>query len=93
MNREDAIELLNDRHEFPGIFPLSLIIVPEHSMSIQEAISKACEPAMTIQSAETVPSKHGNYLALRLKLWVETAEDVLHLYEVVGDLEGVKMAL
>ena len=93
MNREEAIELLNDRHDFPGIFPLSLIVMPAYSQSIQEALSEACAPRMTLQSAEEVPSKHGNYLALRLKFWVESAEDVLRLYALVRPLDGVKMAL
>ena len=88
--RARMLALLEHNHTFPG--PYSL-----------RAISRASEPSAIVSALVAVgaevegcnarPSKNGKYMSFHLVIRVNSAEDVLAVYQVVGALEDVLTVL
>lgn len=87
MDREAALQLLQDNHEFPGIFEFRLVVRPEHKAQTVSAIAAAA-PGDVARVDERV-SRKGTYVALHIAVQVQAAEDVLEIYKVIGGLEHV----
>jgi putative lipoic acid-binding regulatory protein len=89
MDRDAALELLRNHHEFPGPFEFRVVVRPGATTSTVSAmIAAAGSEARAVDVGER-RSRQGNYVALHVKIHVEAAEHVLDVYEVLSGLEHV----
>ena len=88
MERDQAIELLESNHEFPGPFQFRVVVRPADRTSTVSAMSASVGDA-TVLDIEERASRNGTYIALHVRMQLERAEQVLDVYEVLGQLPGV----
>lgn len=93
MKTSEAITLLNQHHSFPGLYVFKLI--GENTSFFYDAvlseISKELGEIMHQKASFfTRKSSRGRYLSITLKLEMESAEQVLRLYERFSKLEGLR---
>lgn len=86
MDRDAALELLRTQHDFPGPYRFRAVVRAGESTSVVTAVSAT---TADIRSVEEAPSRKGTYVSLRVTAHVETAEQVLDVYEVLGRLDEV----
>lgn len=84
-----AIALLESQHDFPGPFEFRVVIRPAHRSAAVAALLAAAGGSETLLEVGERSSSHGNYLALRIRVHVDTPQRVLQVYEVVRQVEGV----
>ncbi|MCB9683804.1 MAG: DUF493 family protein [Alphaproteobacteria bacterium] len=84
-----AIALLESQHDFPGSFEFRVVIRPAHRSSAVAALLAAAGGSETLIEVSERSSSHGNYLALRIRVHVETPHTVLQVYDVMRQVEGV----
>lgn len=85
------IKLLEDTHEFPGEYPLTVIIVNETSVrdAVRAAIDAGLRNPLPDAALEIVSSRGARYLSLRFTVRVPDAEAVLALHARVKVVAGV----
>ncbi len=93
MKTSDAITLLNQTHSFPGLYMFKL--VGENTSlfynAVLSAVSKELGELMAKEaSLSTRKSSRGKYLSITLRLEMESAEQVLSLYERFLKVEGLR---
>ncbi len=84
-----AIALLESQHEFPGPFEFRVVLRPQHRGAAVAALLAAAGGSHTLLEVTERSSSHGNYLALRVRVQVQSSRTVLEVYEVVRQVEGV----
>ena len=91
MDREQAIELLNEQHSFPGPFLFRIIVVPDARVPVIEAMSAALgsSPVEVIENW----SRTRKYCALRMMFEASSAERVLDGFASIQDIEGVRLQM
>jgi putative lipoic acid-binding regulatory protein len=89
MLHEEALALLREQHEFPGLFHFRVVVLPE----ARGAVLVAMGPFGEVVEVQEKPSTKGNYLAMRVSVRVAGAEEVVAAYEALQGLPGFKMAL
>ena len=93
MERDRALALLESHHQFPGPFDFRVVVAPaDKELTVSAMVAAAGSGARMEQVGERFSSK-GNYLALRVRIHVESAERVLDVYEVLNGLEHVFAAM
>jgi putative lipoic acid-binding regulatory protein len=93
MEREVALELLRSQHEFPGPFQFRVIVRPEASGSVIDAMTASAGETARVREVTRRLSSKGTYVALHIDMEVPSAESVLDVYAVLHGLTGVMTAL
>lgn len=93
MEREAALELLNATHEFPCAFTLKVIGLAADDFE-QRVVSVVCDSlqvdSVPFTTRETPKKKH---VAVTLEPVLDSAEQVLELYESIRGVDGVVMTM
>ena len=89
--RERAIKLLEETHEFPCDYHLTVIVmndstvVNEVKMAVEFGVAKGSDPV----ACDTNASRGAKYLSLRFTVPVQDADAVLALHARVRVVKGV----
>ena len=86
MERDEALELLRTSHEFPGNYRFRAVVRTGESAAVVTAISAATGPVSKVDES---PSRKGTYTSVRVTAVVDSAEQVLDVYEVLQRLDQV----
>lgn len=89
------IKLLEDTHEFPGEYPLTVIILNEATIrdAVRAAIDAGLREPLPDAALEIVSSRGARYLSLRFMVRLPDAEAVLALHARVKVVAGVVRVL
>jgi len=89
--REQWIELLEATHEFPGEYPLTVIIQNDSQIAqaVRVAVDAGLPSPISDAALEIVSSRGARYLSLRFTVRLPDAEAVLALHERVQIVVGV----
>ena len=93
MEREAALELLNATHEFPCPFTIKVIglAADDFEQRVVDAIKQTLNvDAVNTSTRETPKKKH---VAVTVEPVLQSAEQVLLLYEQIRSVEGVVMTM
>jgi putative lipoic acid-binding regulatory protein len=91
MERDRALALLRNTHEFPGPYELRVVIHPHGRTTVLSLV--AAVGSVSVHGVDEKASAQGRYVSLRIGLTVSDAEDVLAVYEVLRGHPHVVMAL
>jgi len=93
MDRDTALALLRDQHEFPGAFEFRVVVPPaQKELTVSAMVAAAGEGALVQHVGERF-SRTGKYVALQVRIHVSSAEHVLEVYEVIKSLNYVYASL
>lgn len=90
MEREATLELLQSTHSFPGSFRFRAVVRSGATAGVVSAIAAATAGVAEVEEA---PSRKGNYVSVRVVAEVDSAEQVMDVYEVLGGLDEVLATL
>lgn len=90
MQRESTLELLQANHTFPGPFRFRVVVRTGATAGVLSAIGAA---AGTVSEVEEKPSRKGTYVSVRVTAQVDSAEQVMDVYEVLASLDEVLATL
>jgi len=93
MDRDAALSLLRSQHDFPGSFEFRVVVLPEVGPSVLAAMLTAAGEGAEIEDVRERLSRRGTYVALRIRIALADAVQVLDVYEVVQAMEGVKAVM
>ena len=88
--REQMLALLQSNHTFPGRYAIRVVVAKEGEPALMAAVQAT---ALELVEVTSNPSRTGKWTSVRLVLEVQSAEEVLTLYEVVNGVEGVVTSL
>lgn len=91
MDRETAIKLLESQHTFPSDHRFHVIVRTEQE-DVDRVILRLAELSELPHldgRVDSVPSRHGKYLSMRVTLPCPTAERVLEVYAHLSQMEWV----
>jgi len=88
--RGRMLALLESNHTFPGRYAMRVVVDKEGKPALMAAV-QATESVLIEVTAN--PSRTGKWTSVRLVLEVQSAEEVLTLYQVVSGVEGVVTSL
>lgn len=91
--RERALALLRNHHEFPGAFEFRAVVRPENRSAVVSAVVAAVSHPSPLRGLTERLSRQGNYVSVRIRVEVQSAEEVLDVYEVLRALDGVLTAM
>lgn len=91
--RGRAIALLEGHHSFPGPFDFRVVVRPAARASAVEAVAAVVGGADPVLEVTERPSSGGAYLALRVRVQVADAVQVLEVYEALRHVEDVVTVL
>ncbi|TNF29378.1 MAG: DUF493 domain-containing protein [Deltaproteobacteria bacterium] len=91
MDRETAIELLLQHHEFPGSFVFRVIVEPHALETVSDALTEVMGGAPTKRTEAW--SRTRKYCSIRLTYTAQSPEDVLAGFARLGDIDGVRAQL
>ncbi len=89
MDRESALALLRENHDFPGPYEFRVVAMPSAASAIVTAMGAAAGTDGRIDDVRRRESRTGKYISLRVRMQIDTAERVLDVYEVLNALDGV----
>ncbi len=93
MEREAALALLQSQHEFPGPFEFRVVVPPrQKELTVAAMVAAAGDDVQVLHLGERF-SRTGKYLALQVRLEVDSAERVLDVYDVIRSLDYVLASL
>lgn len=81
MKDDYYIELLNERHQWPGEFTFKFIVPAEKGKELEKLF-----PEMKFSFR---PSSGGKYLAYTFHGWLQSAEEVLECYAKARTVDGI----
>ena len=87
--RDRALALLRDQHEFPGEFSFRVVVHPPSRSTILSAVVAAVGEGGTLVRVSERASRKGTYIALHIRVQVDDAETVLDVYEVLKGVDGI----
>ena len=93
MEREAALELLRNQHDFPGCFKFRVVVRPESVDSVLSVIMGSAGDEAAMREVQQRLSSKGNYVALHVDMDLPSAETVLEVYASLHGLDGVLTAL
>lgn len=94
MDRDRTLALLRDQHEFPGPFRFRVVLLdPTVRGTVLSAMVAASGEGSVVEDVTERPSRTGKYLSLRVLFRLQTAEQVLDVYAVLQEMEGVGAVL
>ena len=88
-SRERALVLLQNNHNFPGPFDFRVVVRPGHQATIVAAIRATIGSHAAVTGVQERPSRTGKYLALRIGVTLDRAEQALTCWDVLKTLDGV----
>lgn len=93
--RERLLALLEANHRFPGPFFLAVIAVSDDDVAgaIRAAVDDGLDDVIAEEAWEVRASSGGRYLSHRVTVTVESAADVLGLYDRLRGVHGVVAVL
>jgi len=86
--------LLNDTHRFPG--PYRVKVIGENSPAFVKRVAETAVAALHGRSCDEIterPSAKGTHLGVTLTFQINSAEEVLAVYEALRNVEGLRMVL
>lgn len=89
VDREAALTLLRNHHEFPGAFEFRAVVMPHATAAVVGAIVAAAGEGSRAEDVSERRSRNGNYVAVRVRIHVIDAERVLDVWEVLRGVDGV----
>lgn len=93
MERDEALALLRTQHVFPGPFEFRVVVKPpEANMTVAAMLAGAGESAL-LENIKERPSRKGTYLALAVRIHLDSAERVLDVYAVLAKMDHVLASL
>lgn len=91
MQREQSLELLNATHNFPCAFTVKVIGFAENGFVIRVVETlQQFDPDVSFRTRSTPTGKH---VAVTLEPQLESAEQVLLVYERVRTIQGIVMTM
>lgn len=93
MDREEALALLRSGHEFPGAFEFRVVVPPAKKEVTVAAIVAGAGESATLERVGERLSRKGTYVALAVRIRLESAERVLDVYQVIGAMDHVLASL
>jgi len=91
--RAQALELLANHHEFPGMFEFRAVVLPESKSATVTAVAAAVGGEHHVERVTERRSSKGKYVSVRVRVQVESAEMVLEVYAVLKAVRGVMTVL
>ena len=91
-DRAQALTLLETAHAFPGPYVFRVVVRRGREPAVISALASALPETGGLDVTER-PSRNGNYVALRMRLTVGSADDVLDTYQVLKTVDGVLTVL
>jgi putative lipoic acid-binding regulatory protein len=91
MEREQALELLNDAHNFPGPFLFRAVVGAGHRATVVSALSAIA--GLEVVGVDERLSRNGNWTSVHTRVQAESAEVVLDAFAILHALDEVKMVL
>lgn len=91
-DQQRVLDLLRAQHEFPGEYRFRVVVRPPDRVAVVSAIGAAAGEDAVVDVTER-PSRHGNYVALHVLTRMDSAEDVLGIYDVIRGLPEVLTAM
>lgn len=93
-NKPSALEMLKNAHTFPGPYIIKAIgeNSPDFVAHVVQAVIVVLGPTSTPE-VQTRQSAQGKHQAVTMTLQVESAEQVLQLYEAVKKVKGLRFLL
>ena len=93
MKREEALELLQHQHTFPGPFDFRVVVRSGTQTQVMTAMTAAAGEGARVSNVTSRPSKKGTYEALVIRIEIASAERVLQVYDMVQSLPEVVTAM
>jgi putative lipoic acid-binding regulatory protein len=93
MDRDAALDLLRRHHSFPGPFVFRVVVRPADAGTVVAAMVAGAGFAATVEDVEERRSRQGTYVALRVRIFLDDAERVLDVYEVLRVMKEVRASL
>ena len=93
-SREDILERLKDVHAFPGEYTFK--VIGENTPAFVSRIVQACVMVLGPDASpgiSTRESSGGRHVSVTVDATVEDAEMVLRIYDILGEVEGVRFML
>lgn len=91
MDRDSAIRLLESQHSFPSDHRFHVIVLTEqeHVDRVLQNLAGLVGLSDLNGRVDSVPSRHGKYLSLRVVLPCVEAATVLDVYALLGRMDEV----
>ena len=93
MQRNESLELLRQQHAFPGPFDFRVVVRKGTSASVVSAMVAAAGAGALVKDVQKRMSSKGSYEALVVSMHIGSAELVLDVYSLVGNLSDVVTAM
>ena len=90
--RARTLALLESQHTFPGPFGFRIVVRPSVRPEVVTAVGALVGPGGITELSER-PSRNGTYLAVRLRAAMDSAEQVLDVYDMLKRIDGVLAVL
>lgn len=91
MERDESLELLNATHTFPCAFTIKVIGIAENDF-VTRVVDVLLEFDAQV-SFQTRSTPNGKHVAVTLEPELDSAEQVLLIYERVRTIDGVVMTM
>ena len=90
-DRERLLALLRDQHRYPGTHRFQIVVRNDEERidSVLRVLMAAATSDGPDVRHERVPSRAGTYVSLRVIVPVGAAEEVLDMYQLLGELDGL----
>jgi putative lipoic acid-binding regulatory protein len=90
-DRQQLIEIIEATHEFPGDYPLSIIVLNDSAVQnqVRMAVDAGLPKPLPDSACTVVASSRGRYISLRFMVPCENADDVLAVHERVKGIPGI----
>lgn len=89
MDRDAALALLREQHEFPGPFEFRVVVRPAQVTSTVSAMVAGAGAGAALEHVGQRESRKGTYVALQVRIRLRAPEAVLDVYEVIKSLDVV----
>jgi len=93
MDREHTLALLRDHHHFPGPYRFRVVIEPGARGAVLSAMVASVGPNAVVEEVNERASRTGKFVALRVLFHLEEPEQVLDVYAVLQEMDGVSAVL
>lgn len=93
MERDKALALLEDQHEFPGLFGFRVIVDTARRAEVVSAVQAVLGEEEHLVEVRERASRGGSFVSLHLQTRVGSASTVLDVYAVCREIEGVKLTM
>jgi putative lipoic acid-binding regulatory protein len=93
MKRQESLGLLNAQHAFPGPFDFRVVVKTGAHVSVVSAIVAASGQGARLEDLTKRPSSKGTYEALVIRVRLNSAENVLDVFDLIQSLPEVVTAL